>query len=231
MNPITHGLLGWCGAQRWCRARRDQALVTIAALIPDVDGFGAVIDLATGRVEAPDGWYVTFHRTIGHNVFFAVGSAVALALVARDRLKTGLLALAMIHLHLLCDLVGSKGPDGEIWSFPYFFPLSKYEVGWSGQWELNAWPNMLLTVLLLIVAMRQAWRFGFSPLWFISARADQAFVETLRARFPLPATEPFAEAGIPDDRVPRGNPSVSRPEQCETATPASSIFPPTSGDG
>src|SRR5260370_38133837 len=61
------------------------------------------------------------------------------------------LALVAFHLHLLEDLVGSRGPDGFNWPIPYLFPFSTRCIWtWGGQWKLHAWPTMPLTMALLL---------------------------------------------------------------------------------
>jgi len=49
---------------------------------------------------------------------------------------------------------------------------------------LNAWPNFVLTALTLGLAFYWAWQRGYSPLEMVSGRADRAFVQALRRRFP-----------------------------------------------
>jgi hypothetical protein len=64
-------------------------------------------------------------------------------------------------------------------------PFSKQlQLTWSGQWALNAWPNMVITASLIGVAVMLARQRGFSPLEMFSAKADAAFVRALRNRFP-----------------------------------------------
>jgi hypothetical protein len=58
------------------------------------------------------------------------------------------------------------------------------QLSWHGQWELNAWPNVAITIALLLLTLWLAWWRGFSPLEMISAKADSAFVAALRNRFP-----------------------------------------------
>ncbi|MGO9084724.1 MAG: hypothetical protein ACLQBK_05815 [Candidatus Sulfotelmatobacter sp.] len=55
---------------------------------------------------------------------------------------------------------------------------------------MNAWPNVAITIALLFGTLWLAWRRGFSPLEMISAKADAAFVEALRRRFPRRLTRP-----------------------------------------
>ena len=97
------------------------------------------------------------------------------------------LAFLAFHLHLLGDLVGSKGPDGYQWPIPYFFPFTgDWILTWEGQWELNAWPNILITVGVLGITLYLSWKRGHSPLEMISLKADAAFVAGLRERFGEP---------------------------------------------
>jgi hypothetical protein len=99
--------------------------------------------------------------------------------------ETAALAFLSFHLHLLGDLVGARGPDGYQWPIPYLLPFSRaWEWTWEGQWALNAWPNFALTIALLLATFFLAWKRGFSPLEILSARTDQGFVRTLRARVP-----------------------------------------------
>jgi hypothetical protein len=94
------------------------------------------------------------------------------------------MAFAAFHLHLLEDLVGSRGPDGYIWPVPYLQPFtSHWTWSWKGQWQLNAWPNVLLTVLLLAITIWIAVVRGVSPVFLLSAKADKVVAATLRRRF------------------------------------------------
>jgi inner membrane protein len=89
------------------------------------------------------------------------------------------------HLHLLGDVVGARGPDGYQWPLVYLWPFSdKWLLTWKGQWQLDAWPNFLITMLALFFTFYLAWNRGFSPVGIFSKKADNAFVETLRNRFP-----------------------------------------------
>jgi len=187
MNPITHALVAWDLAQPLTRNRRDAALVTLAGMIPDADALGIVAELATAGSSRPLNWFSDYHRLLGHNLACGIAIAVVAGLCGRERARTGWLAFLAFHLHLVADLVASRGPDGFAWPIPYLFPFSRdWVVTWSGQLEINAPPVILFTFVLLMVAFRLARDRGFSPLWYLSARADAAFVETLRRRFPLP---------------------------------------------
>lgn len=99
---------------------------------------------------------------------------------------TALLVFVSFHLHLLCDLVGARGPDGYQWPIPYLKPFSNTaQLAWHGQWALNGWQNFLFTGVLLAATLWIAWRFETSPLELVSEPANRAFTRTLRQRFSL----------------------------------------------
>jgi len=187
MNPATHLLVGWSVAQTAALERRDRALVTLAGVIPDVDGLGIILDYAAGGPTNGLTWWWKFHHIFAHNIAAAIVVVAASAALARRRVVTAALAALAFHLHILGDMAGSRGPDGYQWPIPYLRPFSdSWELTWSGQWELDAWPNFAITAVLLALTLRLAWSRGYSPLELVSKRADRAFVAALRNRFGEP---------------------------------------------
>lgn len=186
MNPITHALVGWVLAEPWLARRRDRGLVVLAGVLPDLDGLGLPVELATRTWDTPLAWYTDWHRVLCHNLLFCVLVAGASAALAHRRARVALWVVLSTHLHLLGDLVGSRGPDGRVWAVPYFQPMSARELAWSGQWALDAWPNLVLTVGLLAWTLYRAWQRGDSPVGLVSPAADRTLVETLRRRFGIP---------------------------------------------
>lgn len=183
MNIITHGLVSWCAAQRICRIRRDTALAASAGLIPDLDGIGALADLARGGEAV---WFSAWHHTLGHNLAAGALTIAILTAFATNRLRVAVTAALLFALHLLCDVAGSRGPDGETWPIPLLYPFrNDWTLSWTGQWEINAWQNISITIIMLVLFFWQVRDAGFSPIGLVSERADAAFVAALRARFPL----------------------------------------------
>ena len=188
MSPVTHFLTGWVFANCARLDRRDRALVTLASVAPDVDGLGIIPELLTRTSAHPLLWFSRYHHSL-HTLVFGLAVAAVAFLLATQKWKTSALALCSFHLHLLEDLLGSRGPDGYQWPIPYLDPLSSsLRLTWHGQWFLNAWPNYAITIVLLFATLWLAWRRGFSPLEMLSHRADAAFVAALRDRFPAPQT-------------------------------------------
>jgi inner membrane protein len=183
MSPVTHFLTGWVLANSTALSRRDRALVTWSAVVPDVDGLGIVAEVLTRNSSHPLLWFSRFHHSL-HNFTFAIVVGLLALVLAERRWTTATMCFLGFHLHLFEDLLGSRGPDGDQWPIAYLAPFSSAaDLTWRGQWFLNAWPNFLITLALLGMTFYLAWARGYSPLEMVSARADQAFVVALRKRF------------------------------------------------
>jgi hypothetical protein len=184
MSPATHFLAGWLLANVTPLSRRERFAVVCAGVAPDIDGLGIVPELLTRHSTHPLLWFSQYHHHL-HTLAFSLFVAAICFLVARQRWKTALLALVSFHLHLVCDLIGARGPDGYSWPIPYLLPFSNsLQLSWHGQWALNAWPNFLITAVLLFATLWLAWRNGVSPLEFVSVKANAGLVRALRERFP-----------------------------------------------
>ena len=187
MSPITHFFMGWAVANSVpSLTKRERAMVTWASVVPDLDGLGIIAENLTQNSAHPLNWWSEYHHVLGHNLGFALAVTIASAVFAEQKIATTTLVFLSFHLHLLGDLVGARGPDGEQWPIPYLLPFSnRWQLTWSGQWSLNAWPNFLITGVLIIATLALARRRGFSPLELFSRKADAMVVVTLRKRFPL----------------------------------------------
>lgn len=185
MSPVTHFFIGWAVANSTEFDRRERAMVTVAGIAPDVDGLGIFAELLTRNSETPLRWWSEYHHVLGHNLGFCLVCVALGAGIARQRWKTALLVALSFHLHLFCDVIGARGPDGDQWPIPYLLPFSDaWSVAWEHQWALNAWPNLLITTLGIGMALYWAWSRGTTPLEIVSAKADNAVVEALRNRVP-----------------------------------------------
>lgn len=191
MSPITHFLVGWTVAEAVPNTTpKERALIALAGVIPDLDGVGVVVDLVTRFTrEEPTQLFQIYHHDL-HTLPFALACSVLATLALGRgyelwiRARVAALVFVSFHLHLLCDVAGSRGPDGHQWPIPYLKPFdTSFLLSWSGQWELNAWPNLLLSAILFAWMHVLATRRGYSPLEIVSERVDGVFVRALRARF------------------------------------------------
>jgi inner membrane protein len=209
MSPVTHFFTGWLLAavspngKPTTLNRREKTLVVAAAVAPDLDGLGIVPEILTRHSAHPLLWFSQYHHSLHTLAFALVVTLVALLLSARTnrahgqavngqqpRLKpsrpwtTALLVFLSFHLHLLCDLIGARGPDGDQWPIPYLLPFSNaLQLTWHGQWALNAWQNFVITGVLLLVTFWTAWRHGSSPVELVSEKWNRKLAEALRSRF------------------------------------------------
>ena len=96
MSPITHFLSGWVLANCAKLNRRDRAIVTVAGIIPDVDGLGIVPELLTRNSTHPLLWFTLYHHSL-HNLAFALVVASLAFVMATRKWTTGILALASFY--------------------------------------------------------------------------------------------------------------------------------------
>jgi len=190
MNTVTHFLVGWVVANADHLNRRERAAVTVSGIIPDIDSVGIIAEKLTQGSDHPLLWWSKYHHVLAHNLGFGLFVAIVVFVMAnmakRKWLTTGL-AFLSFHLHLLGDIVGARGPDGYHWPIPYLLPFwNGWEITWSGQWAINAWPNFVITGVALVITFFLVWKRGYSPLEMLSTSADRAFVKTIRARFGHP---------------------------------------------
>ncbi|XXF79030.1 metal-dependent hydrolase [Myxococcaceae bacterium GXIMD 01537] len=169
MSPLVHAELSWLMTQR-LSTRRDRILVTCAGLAPDLDGLSLL-----GGTE----WYVRYHHVLFHGYVGALLTTAVVAMLARERAWTAVLALLAFHMHLLCDLAGS-GPG---WPIAYFWPTSHHEWFWSGQWNLASWQNAVIGLAVTLASLACALRWRRTPVELVSPRWDLEVTRTLRRRF------------------------------------------------
>jgi hypothetical protein len=193
MSPVTHFLTGWVIANAAPFNRRERAVVTLAAAVPDVDGLGVIPEFLTRHSQHPLLWFSLYHHSL-HTLLFTVVISVLAFFCSGRRWMPAAFAFLAFHVHLLQDLIGARGPDGYIWPIPYLFPFSnRWTWVWEGQWKLNAWPNVVLTVALICLTIVLAVRRGFSPVEIFSQRADKSVVAALRNRFGYTGSAASAE--------------------------------------
>lgn len=188
MNLITHFLVGWTISLPLTLEYRDRGLVVLASVAPDVDSLVLLADLIQGRgLDSLELWS-RYHHVLAHNVAFALAVAIACGLLARRKLAVGAMALVVVHLHFLCDIIGSRGPPpGYQWPVPYLLPFSNaWQLTVNWQWALNAWPNVIFTLALLGLTLYVSWARGLCPVGLFSQSANRAFVALLRKRFGQP---------------------------------------------
>lgn len=151
MHPAAHLLAGWTLAEVAGLKARDRALVTWASVIPDIDGLGMLIDYAIYLLELPaTDYYETYHRVFGHRLPAAVLFTIIGCTIVDRKFYTTILIFLSYHMHLLFDVVGSRGSNpADIWTLSYFAPISgSLIISWEGQWPLTSWQNTTFTIFV-----------------------------------------------------------------------------------
>jgi inner membrane protein len=184
MNPLTHLLASWIVAAHTTDNLRDRRLVSLAGVAPDLDGLGIIVDYAKGASTNGKFYYYTeYHHVWTHGLPAAVACSLLMAALARRPWRVFWLAFLTFHLHLLCDLAGSRGPDkGDLWPIIYLAPLNKQHPMWfwKYQWPLDGWQNWVITMALFFWALSLAVKKGDSFVGVFNHRFDQVFVGVLR---------------------------------------------------
>jgi hypothetical protein len=183
MSPATHLLASWIIAAKTTDNPRDCRLVTLAGILPDLDGLGLIVDLGREALGYRSTLlYAHYHHYLLHGFAGGLLIAAVLASFARRRWRVALLALLVFHLHLLCDFVGSRGPEPEdLWPIFYYGPFDKDPMWiWKGQWRLDGWVNRGITVTLFLWALWLAPILGHSIVGVFNRRIDAIVVEVLR---------------------------------------------------
>ena len=171
MSPLIHGLLAWLLGYALLSDVQDRRLVVIAGVAPDLDGVFVLFNEAL---------FQSYHHTFGHSYVFGLPVAMAAVALARERWKTGAVALGAFSLHLLGDLVGSD------WAIAPLYPISGATL--SPQGVLS--PEVIYGIIDPVVAVAALAVAGLimyfrevSPVEFVSVRLDKWFVG--RFVFPL----------------------------------------------
>jgi len=184
LSPITHLVLSWVVAAKTTDNPRDCRLVTLAGIAPDLDGAELVLDIIRNASTGGDRFplYQNYHHYLLHGLAAGAGLALLAACLAKRRWRVLVLALAVFHLHLLCDFVGSRGPSPEdLWPIFYFGPFDKDPMWiWKDQWRLDGWQNLLISLVVFVWAIAITLREGHSVVGVVSRRFDAHFVRVLR---------------------------------------------------
>src|SRR5688572_16138491 len=127
LHFMTHIGLSWVVASLARRSARDRWLITLAGVLPDLDGAGVLWS---------EDAYLALHRAAMHGLVFALlWMGLTVAWADRPASAAGL-AMLSFHLHLLLDLVGTGGL-----AIRYAWPFSHRGWGYGGHWTLASWPN------------------------------------------------------------------------------------------
>lgn len=185
MSPVVHLIGSWLVASATTNNPRDRKLVTLAGVLPDADGLGIIPDVVGSLISGKEctfHYYQTYHHLLLHGWPAAIVVSILFALYAEQRQRVLLLCLLTFHLHLLCDIVGSRGPSpGDLWPICYSEPIFRHPIWfWKHQWKLDGWQNGTIFVVIFLASLWVAVKRGCWFVEIISSRLDSAFVKVLQ---------------------------------------------------
>ncbi len=154
MSPGQHFIISWVAANSMRLDRKSRVCITLSGMVPDVDGAGYIFDKLVTNLGYQTHYYEAYHHILGHNIFSAFAVSIVFACICGKRLAVFFLSLLTFNLHILCDIAGARGPDGDQWPISYWYPLRPdIQLSWSGQWELSSWINSAVGVSFFIFAL------------------------------------------------------------------------------
>ena len=185
MSPVVHLMGSWLVGSVAAKNSRDRQLVALAGIIPDLDGFGMIVDVTRSIIsDQPNTFqfYARYHHVLCHGWPAAIVLCGLLTFFARERWRTFGFCLVTFHLHLLCDLLGSRGPSpSDLWPICYSEPVFRYPIWfWKNQWKLDGWQNQLVFLAIFIISLKRAISSSSSVVEIFSNRADHVFIKVLR---------------------------------------------------
>ncbi len=174
MSPGQHFIISWVTANTVVLDRKSRICITLSGLLPDVDGFGYIFDKLGAQLGYQSSYYEAYHHILGHNIFAALSVSILFAFACGKRWAVFFLSMLTFNLHILCDIAGARGPDGDQWPISYFYPLlPDIQLTWSGQWGLSSWINSAVGISFFIIALFMARYRHITFFELFSARAEQ----------------------------------------------------------
>ena len=166
----AHAMSGWIVSNYLKLNARERFFSMLAASLLDLDGLGIIV--------SPD-LYDTYHHVLGHNICFGIIVAGILTVFSMHKLKCFFLYLALFHLHILMDLVGS----GELWTISYLWPFSKFELYFEHNWALFSWQNMVANFALLGWTIALIFTHKRTPLEYVTPKLDKKWTSAINDYF------------------------------------------------
>jgi inner membrane protein len=169
MHIQTHVLSGWCLGNLLPLTARERVFCMVAAAAHDLDGLGIVVSQEL---------YWDYHHKLGHCAAFGVVMSGVLAAFSAHRLLAFLTYLALFHLHLVLDYLGS-GPG---WPIYYFWPFAEAEWLNPRAWPFFSWQNVGTAFAMVGWTVSIAVKKRRTPLELLMPSLDRKAVAWMKER-------------------------------------------------
>ncbi len=147
----------------------------MSGVAPDLDGLGYIIDYFDPSSDI----FCKFHHIVGHNLGAYIVFLIITLLFADKKIISFLFVTLTFHLHMLCDVLGGRGPDEYQWPIPYLLPFSEaWNWTWDGQWYLHAWQNSVAYAIFVMITVIIAFKKKNTPVELISQKWDTAVMRS-----------------------------------------------------
>jgi len=164
MHIQTHVMSGWCLGNIFDLTARERFFCMLAASLHDLDGLGRLVS---------EELYWDYHHLVGHNIFFGLLLCGTLTHFSQKRIRAFAVYLALFHVHLLLDYVGS----GDDWPIFYVWPVSRWRIQNLDLWHFYSWQNISTGYALVACAVVIAVFKGRTPLEWPMPSLDRQLVE------------------------------------------------------
>lgn len=149
----------------------------IAAAAHDLDGLGIIVSQEM---------YWDYHHKLGHCAAFGVLLSLGLAAFSTHRLLAFATYLALFHLHLVLDYLGS-GPG---WPLYYYWPLSDAEWLNPRAWPFFSWQNIGTAFAMIAWTVVIMFRRRRTPLELLMPSLDRKAIAWVQGRHVAPPQQP-----------------------------------------
>lgn len=178
MHIQTHVLSGWCVGNLLPLTARERLFCIIAAAAHDLDGLGIIVSQEM---------YWDYHHKLGHCAAFGVLLSLGLAAFSTHRLLGFATYLALFHLHLVLDYLGS-GPG---WPLYYYWPFSDAKWLNPGAWPFFSWQNIGTAFAMFAWTVVIMFRGRRTPLELLMPSLDRKGIAWVQGRRePIPRQQP-----------------------------------------
>ena len=85
MTPVSHYLASWLFARYLPVEQRERRLISLAGIIPDIDGLGYFVDRVTEHAGDETFYYIEYHHVFGHGILVCMIVSLLMTILAKGK--------------------------------------------------------------------------------------------------------------------------------------------------